>query len=128
MYIGTNVILKEEKDIEGFTKVSFKPIKDKDGEKIDVEPIVFSDLILDELKTKEPMDLNYIRKVRCTPAVKEILAILLKYNIGLKDEIEVVLKKVADSLDNNYKHADRKVWGKTEFDRTMLDIHKIIIG
>ena len=127
MYIGTNVILKEEKDTEGFTKVSFKPI-DKDGEKIDVEPIVFSDLILDELKTQEPMDLNYIRKVRCTPATKEILAILLKYNIGLKDEIEVVLKKVADSLDNNYLHADRKVWGKTEFDRTMLDIHKIIIG
>jgi len=127
MYIGENQILKEEKDIEGFTKVSFKTIE-KDGEKIDVESQVFSDLILDELKTKEPMDLNYIRKVRCTPPVKEILAILLKYNIGLKDEIEVVLKQVASSLDNNYLHADRKMWGKTEFDRTMLDVHKIIIG
>lgn len=126
MYIGTEEILKEEKDIEGYTKVSFKPIK-KDGEKIEIEPKVFSDVILNELKTKEPMDANYVRKIRCTPAVKEILAILLKYNVQLKDEIEVVLKKVASSLDNNYKHADEKVWGINEFDRTMLDIHKIIV-
>jgi len=126
MYIGTDEILTEEKDMDGFTKVSFKPIK-KDGEKIEIEPQVFSDLILDELKTKEPMDLNYIRKVRCTPAVKEILTVLLKYNVQLKDEIEVVLQKVASSLDNNYKHADEKVWGISEFERTMLDVHKIII-
>lgn len=126
MYIGTDQILKEEKDIEGYTKISFKPIK-KDGEKIEIEPQVFSDAILDELKTKEPMDLNYIRKVRCTPAVKEILVVLLKYNVQLKDEIEFILQKIASSLDNNYKHADEKVWGTSEFDRTMLDIHKIII-
>jgi len=126
MYIGTNEISKEEKDIDGFTRIFFKSIE-KDGENIEPEPQVFSDLILDELKTKEPMDLNYIRKIRCTPAVKEILEVLLRYNVQLKDEIEVVLQKVASSLDNNYKHADEKVWGINEFNRTMLDVHKVII-
>lgn len=125
MFIGADEILKEQKDAKGYTKVFFKPIE-KDGETIEIEPKVFSNLILDELKTAEPMDFNFIRKVRCTPAKKEILEVLLKYNVQLEDEIGVILNGVAKSLDNNHKLASDKVWGICQEERTMLDVHRVI--
>jgi hypothetical protein len=120
MYIGQNIISKEEKDIEGFTKVSFESIE-KDGEKTEVAPMIVSDLVLDELKTQEPMDLNFIRKVRCEPAVKEILAVLLKYNIQLDDEVNVVMKQTIDSLNNSRENATNKLFDKQSYELTMLD-------
>ena len=126
MYIGANKILKEEGDTEGFTKVSFEPIE-KDGEKIDIDPQIFSNHILAELTTKEPMDMDYIRKVRCMPAVKEILVVMLKYNIQLDEEVNVVIKKVIDSLNENREQATNKLFKKQSYELTMLDIHKVLI-
>lgn len=127
MFIGQDEILKEEKDFEGYTKVSFKPVQSGEKE-IEIPAQIFSNLILEELKTTEPTDHNFIRKVRCTPVVKAMLETLLQYGVQLEDEVSYVLQILQRSLEENYKKADDEKWGVSAYQRTTLDVHKTLIG
>jgi len=126
MYIGPNEILKETKDVEGYTKISFKPVEG-DGEKKEVIPQIFANGLLGVLKTKEPTDLNFVREQRCTPAAEEIIGVFLKHNIKL-EEFQYLIGLVQASFNHNAGQAEEKLWGTPNEERTCLDIDKVLKG
>ena len=120
MYIGSNEIFKEEKDIpmKNYVKVSFKDKK--------TEPQVYAECVMDRLKTEEPMDDTFIREQICTPAAEDINLVMLKYNIKVLD-FQHLITLVEESLKHNAKNANKIKWGIEEKQIKILDIHQVLI-
>ena len=106
---------------------TFHPVKREDnGEMNDVTPQLFANAIKDTLITEEPMDLNYIRTQRCDPAVRDTLATLVKYAIGVK-EFDYFGRLLADSVNNASKEADTLKWGHEQDQHTITDTHMYLL-
>lgn len=126
MYIGFYEIKKEAKDKHGYTKIYFKSIE-KEGVKKDINPEIFADSVLKIVKTREPTDFNFVRNERCQLITKDILAVFLKYNIKIS-EIEYMVSLLQTSLQDSVDHADEKLWKVDSFNRTIMDVHNILLN
>jgi hypothetical protein len=60
------------------------------------------------------------------PLVGRVLAIMLDAEIKIED-IEYFKSKLTMSVNNNMQTADAMVWGSEYYDRTLGDVHRILI-
>jgi len=77
-------------------------------------------------KTAAPIDLTALRERRVQGIVKDLLTILLGWDMPLVD-FEHVVSTLGLSLDNLEKHANNLHWGKNaQYDLNMSDLDKLI--
>jgi len=86
----------------------------------------FPKAILKDIITEEKSDLSTLRDKIIGPVVEKILAILLEDEIKIQD-IEYLKAKLTLSINSHIENADTIVWGKEYYDRTLADIHQILI-
>lgn len=82
--------------------------------------------LLDSMITKKPTDATTLRDLKVKPIVKQILAILTEADLNLKMEVEYVFQKATASINENLEKANEKLWGKTIYDKTMMDVDRVL--
>lgn len=70
----------------------------------------FSEDVLKDIITEEPLDATGLRDKKCFPIVGKILDLLLKENVYIS-EVEYILQRLKQSINVNMDAADEKNWG-----------------
>lgn len=113
-----------------------KKIKDiLEGPESYLKEIVFEDgsteLVHQEVLvagvTDAPVDATVERHNRCLPIVKAILETLLRYNVHI-DELDFISQRMVLSINESMKRSNEILWGQTEEQRTMMNVHDILIS
>ena len=87
--------------------------------------IFISKKMFDVVITDKPVDLTDLRTARLFPVVKEILQLMLDWDVKI-NEIEYVFTLVTTSFNVNFKQASDIAWGTAEDERTMRDVESMI--
>jgi len=117
-YYGPKIVVAKEKvgDDMIFT------LDDESKEKV-------NKLLVDVALSDKPVDLTAHRNAMMKPVVKEVLEVLLKYNLhpfAPKGELGYVLETVKASFFENYSKAIEKSFGVKEAEVRLSDIDKIL--
>jgi len=86
---------------------------------------ILSKLILEASITNKPTDLTTLRNLRIFPVVKELLNVLLKWNVKI-NEVEFIVEIVKASINDNMDKASSILWKKNIYERTTLDVDTIL--
>lgn len=126
MFIGQNeieeIFTKKYADGREYVEVSFKPEEGKT-----IKNQLYSQKVLDAIKTEEPIDLTTIRNNRCFPVIEEMLQVLLNNAVRFND-IDFILNRTIDSLKINQNKAIDKAWGNTMEEQTMVEAQDILMA
>ncbi len=81
--------------------------------------------VVELLATEKSTDATALRELMIQPIVKDLLGVLLDYEIRLED-INYVFEKTSASITESVKKAADVVFGKEFKERTLQDIDKIL--
>lgn len=112
---------KEVESVSDVKENGFVDVKFIDGTSIELMP----KMIIGAL-TESPVDLTKLREARCFPVVVDILKLFLDYNVKI-DEIDFISQRVILSINESCKNGNDKLWGQSELDRTMNDVHQVLM-
>lgn len=114
---------------------SVKKIKEKTffgNDKVEVsykdsdEKEVFPLKVLDYIVTKEESDLTTLRDKRVIPVVQDILNILIESELRKEDLQYAIGPKLVESVNNNFREATSKLWGKQDYSVSLMDVQKVL--
>lgn len=91
-----------------------------DGSKVELPKHV-----IEILTTEKSTDATALRELIIKPIVKDVLSVLLDYEIRLED-INFVLENTSAAITESVKQAVTKLFGKGFEDRTLEDIDEIL--
>ena len=86
----------------------------------------YSEENLNTIVSDKEKDLTSLREVFVKPIVEKLIVILLEAEVKIMD-VEYILNLTANSLNENIETAITKIIGKDKYNRTLADIHKILI-
>ncbi len=73
----------------------------------------------------EPSDLTTLRGARIIPLVQEMLTSMLNWGVKV-DEVEFAMSLLTNSINQNLKESDTRVWGKERSEITLIDMDKLL--
>lgn len=76
--------------------------------------------------TDEPIDATTLRDKRCFPIVTEILKLFLDENVYIYD-VDFITQRVIMSINESCKVGNAKLWGASEVEQTMSQVHKVLM-
>ncbi len=79
-----------------------------------------------EVVTDSPIDATALRDKRCFPIVAEILKLFLDENVHIYD-VDFICQRVIMSINESCKVGNAKLWGASEMEQTMSQIHKVLM-
>lgn len=140
MYIGLYKI-KEEKPFSHTTKtasgdkhtfeyveVEFESYENDQKETIEVQNRVFPLAIMDDLRTQEPMDHNFVRDIRLKAASEDIQLVMLQHEIGVEEEIQDVIRFMNLQFNKSIEKMEEIRWGKPKTLVSLRDVDKVLMG
>ena len=83
--------------------------------------------VLKAVVTKKKLDLSELREKRVEPVVEKILIILTESELAKEDVNYAIGPKLEMSLDDAFKRASDKLWGKEIRKISLMDIHKVLL-
>jgi hypothetical protein len=81
--------------------------------------------IFDKIKTQKATDRTTLRTAFVNVIVPQLIAVLLESGIKL-DDIEYTLSNVSASMTQSLEGASSILWGKPNYERTVVDVQKIL--
>jgi hypothetical protein len=112
---------REVESVSDIKENGFVDVKFIDGTSIELKP-----KMVESVLTDESIDLTKLREKRCFPVVVKILELFLDFNVKI-DEIDFITQRVILSINESCKNGNDKLWGSQESDRTMNDVHQVLI-
>lgn len=88
--------------------------------------VVLSPKMIVAAVTDEPVDATKLRDLRCLPVTQDILKVMLDWNIH-SHEIEFLFARVTMSMNENFKQANEILWGVSDREQTMLNVHDVLL-
>lgn len=113
-----------------------KEIKDiKDCTDSNLQEVIFSDqssitlpkVMIAATESETPTDPTTLRNKRCFPVAKEVLEVLLKWDVNI-NEIDFITQRVIMSINESLKKADEVLWKKPREEQTMSDVNNIMMS
>lgn len=81
--------------------------------------------LLDSIVTKKPIDATELQDKRTKPVVEKMLGIMLEADLPTLD-INAVAQQIQSSLSHSIDLANNKLWGKTKYDTTLMDVQRVL--
>ncbi len=113
--LGASVLDEKLFDNSDIVEIAYK-----DGSKE-----VMTKKMFEVIQTDEATDLTNLRHNRAMFVSKDILQILLQWGVVL-DEVNYIQTLVNTSLNENFKEAEARLWGKSGTQITLVDMDKIL--
>lgn len=89
--------------------------------------VLLSNKMIAEAVTNEPIDWTKLRDRRCFAVVKDILTVMLDWDIHI-DEIEFVKARVTMSVNESLDQCDALLWNRPKGKQTMSDVDAVLRG
>lgn len=117
-YIGKKKIIKSE--LIRRTTLLGKPVhnitfEDKLQKEYPLE-------VLERIVTDEPIEWDQVTEKTLNPVVEKILAIMTEAEVTVDEAKYILQSKAFMSLEVNKKKADKVLWGKEEYQVTLMDV------
>lgn len=75
--------------------------------------------------SKKKIDPSALRELRIQPVVKEVLKLLLEWDIKVT-EFDYLMSLITTSLNENMKTANDRLWGNETINRKLSDVDKVL--
>ena len=86
----------------------------------------FSEIMLKHIQTKEPLDPTSLRELRCQPIVKELIEILLRYNV-YTSELDFICWILLGSINETKEQALNKLyWVESTFAIPLQKVDEVL--
>jgi hypothetical protein len=121
-YYGPHKIVKSEtaKDKTYLGKEKVKLIfEDESGITLPAE-------MAESIVMNEAVDLNVLREMTINPIVQKIVVILTEAELKKEDLQHVVEFILPETIKLAKRNADKKLWGKEDYEITLADIDKVL--
>lgn len=127
-FIGPHEVLTIEPFGAKRVRVTYVDTELENGDIKTPSPQVFTKKCFAHVCTKKPTDFNDLAERMYAPLIEEIITSLMEYDVffGTRDNLNNGLHFIFSKIENKligfrYLYED-KLWGKEEYEKTLLDI------